>query len=71
MSYLRSITLYAFCKAQTLTSFVAADEEGQALSEYSLILVLVSIVAMAALTLLSGQIRTELQNIANAIGRVV
>jgi pilus assembly protein Flp/PilA len=43
------------------------DEEGQALVEYALILGLVSIVSIAALTLLGGNIADILDQIANAV----
>jgi Flp pilus assembly pilin Flp len=40
-------------------------EEGQTLSEYALILVLIAIVAIVAITLLGNQIAGVLTNIAN------
>jgi pilus assembly protein Flp/PilA len=46
---------------------VDRDEEGQGLAEYALILALIAIVAIVALTLLGGQIRDILDEIANAI----
>jgi pilus assembly protein Flp/PilA len=45
-------------------------EEGQALVEYALILALVSVVAIAALEALGGNITTILQAIADLIGGV-
>lgn len=42
-------------------------EEGQGLAEYALILVLIAIVAIAALTLLGGNISAVLSSIANAL----
>ena len=42
-------------------------EEGQALVEYALILGLVSIVSIAALTVLGGNIRTILENISSKV----
>ena len=42
-------------------------EEGQALVEYALILALVSVVAVAGLTLLGGNILTLLNNIAGSV----
>lgn len=43
-------------------------EEGQTLTEYALILVLVSIVVVAALGLLGGRINTVFQNITGQLG---
>ena len=42
-------------------------EEGQALVEYALILALVSVVSVAALTLLGGNISNVLNNIAGSV----
>ena len=42
-------------------------EEGQTLSEYALILVLIAVVAIVAITLLGGQISAVINNIANAL----
>ena len=42
-------------------------EEGQALVEYALILALVSVVSIAALTLLGGNITNILNQVANAV----
>jgi len=52
----RSIMLSLFCKVKTLTAAVAADEEGQALSEYSLTLVLIAVAAIVALALLGTKV---------------
>jgi pilus assembly protein Flp/PilA len=43
-------------------------EEGQGLVEYALILVLVSIVAIGALTAIGTNVTSVLQNIANTLG---
>ncbi len=42
-------------------------EEGQTLSEYALVLVLIAVVAIAAVTLLGNQISDVLNQIANAL----
>jgi pilus assembly protein Flp/PilA len=42
-------------------------EEGQALVEYSLILALVSVVAVGLLTTIGGDIKTVLQEVSNAL----
>ena len=42
-------------------------EEGQGLVEYALILVLISIVAIGALTAIGGSVNTVLQTVANAL----
>lgn len=42
------------------------DEDGQALVEYGLILALVAIIAIAALTLLGGNVNNTLNSVANA-----
>jgi pilus assembly protein Flp/PilA len=44
------------------------DDEGQGLAEYALILVLVSIVAVGALTALGGQITTVFSTITTNLG---
>jgi pilus assembly protein Flp/PilA len=46
-------------------------EEGQGLVEYALILVLVSIVAIAALTLIGGNVNTVLETVANTLGHAI
>ena len=43
------------------------DKKGQALSEYGLILALVAVIAIGALTLLGGNVRTTLGNVAAAL----
>ncbi|MBN1894445.1 Flp family type IVb pilin [bacterium] len=42
-------------------------EEGQTLSEYALILVLIAVVAIVAVTLLGNQISAVINSIANAL----
>ena len=63
---LEKLTIWAsksFARIEGLRS-----EEGQALVEYALILALIAVVSIAALTALGGNVATQLQNIANAIG---
>ena len=49
------------------TALVARRSKGQGLTEYALIIALVAIVAVAALTLLGGQINTIFGNITTAL----
>ena len=53
-----------------MTSFknVLRNEKGQGLTEYALIIALVAIVAVAALTLLGGQIDTIFGDITTELG---
>ncbi len=44
------------------------DESGQALTEYGLILALVAVVAIAAITGIGSQLKTQLEKIKNALG---
>jgi pilus assembly protein Flp/PilA len=43
------------------------DEDGQGLTEYALILALIAIIAIAALTLLGGQVTDVLSTVANSL----
>ena len=52
----------------TLRSFVR-DEKGQDLIEYALLVGLVSLVAVAALTLTGTNVNTIFNNIASALGK--
>ena len=47
---------------------ILRNERGQGLTEYALIIALVAIVAVAALTLLGGQINTIFGNITTSLG---
>lgn len=51
-----------------MTFDIIRNEDGQGLTEYALIIALVAIVAVAALTLLGGQINTIFGNINNDLG---
>ncbi|MBS4007495.1 MAG: Flp family type IVb pilin [Clostridium sp.] len=44
-----------------------AEESGQGMTEYALILALVSVVAIAALQLLGGEIRSVFENVLNGL----
>ena len=48
--------------------YLLRDEKGQGLTEYALIIALVAIVAVAALTLLGGQIDTIFTDISTELG---
>lgn len=43
------------------------EEEGQGLTEYALILVLVALIAVSGLTLLGGELRNLLQRVLDAL----
>jgi Flp pilus assembly pilin Flp len=51
----------------SLLSYLINREDGQSLAEYALILVLVSIMAMAALTALGTNASAILQTVADAL----
>jgi len=59
------VALFAYLKS-LIKSFVK-KEEGQALSEYGLILALIAVVVIAALILLGQNLLTILTNIAGAL----
>ena len=46
----------------------AKEEAGQTLVEYGLILALISIVAIAALTLIGGNVKAVFESIGNSLG---
>lgn len=52
----------------TLKSALVTRRKGQGLTEYALIIALVAIVAVAALTLLGGQINTIFGDITTSLG---
>jgi pilus assembly protein Flp/PilA len=45
-----------------------ADDSGQDLAEYALLIALIALVVIGAVTLLGGQINTVFTNITNALG---
>ncbi|MCD6218255.1 Flp family type IVb pilin [bacterium] len=51
-----------------MTFDILKNEDGQGLTEYALIIALVAIVAVAALTLLGGQINTIFGDINSDLG---
>jgi pilus assembly protein Flp/PilA len=59
--------LVAYIRARSFIEGRLAREEGQALVEYALILALIAVVAIAALTLLGGNVKNILSNIATTI----
>ena len=52
---------------QYLISLIDRDERGQGLAEYALILALISVLAIAAVTFLGGQINSILSSVGNSI----
>jgi Flp pilus assembly pilin Flp len=52
---------------QTLLGRFDRDEEGQTMAEYAVILAVISVAVIGALVLLSGNISTVLNKIADAI----
>jgi pilus assembly protein Flp/PilA len=61
----RSLSFYVKLKLTLLR--LVDNHEGQALTEYALILALVAIVAIAALRFLSGGIKSELTSVATSL----
>jgi pilus assembly protein Flp/PilA len=56
-----------YANLQTWLARIFDDEEGQGLTEYALILGLISVVAIAALTLLGGSVTSELNTVASSM----
>ena len=56
-----------YVKMQNMIQSKMQDEEGQGLVEYALIIVLVSIVVIAALSLLGTNVSTVFSNIAETL----
>jgi pilus assembly protein Flp/PilA len=46
-------------------------DEGQGLTEYALILVLIAVVVVATLTLVGGKVTTALSTVATSVGRAI
>jgi pilus assembly protein Flp/PilA len=59
--------LKLFTNLQLALSRMFEEEEGQGLTEYALILALIAIIAIAALTLLGGQVTDVLSTVANSL----
>ncbi|MCW3068042.1 MAG: Flp/Fap pilin component [Solirubrobacterales bacterium] len=53
-----------------MARMMVAKEEGQALVEYSLILALISVVAILALTTIGTDVKTALESVVTALGGV-
>jgi Flp pilus assembly pilin Flp len=66
MSYNGSLVLSLFCRAQTLTARLKDAEDGQALTEYPLVIFLIAILAIAALVALNGKIEALLTKVSHA-----
>jgi Flp pilus assembly pilin Flp len=58
------------CATGLMTRFAVAKQEGQALVEYSLIIGLLSVVALIALTALGADAKAGLEKIAEALAAV-
>ena len=56
-----------YTKLQLALARFFDDEEGQGLTEYALILALIAVVAIAALTLLGSNVKSELSSAATQI----
>jgi pilus assembly protein Flp/PilA len=54
-------------KLQIAVARAFHEEEGQGLTEYALILALIAIIALAALTLLGGNVSSVLSTVANSV----
>jgi Flp pilus assembly pilin Flp len=61
----RMLTL--FTALQLTVRRCAEDEDGQGITEYGLILVLVAVVAIAALTFFGGKVTSMLSTVANSV----
>ena len=57
--------MYLYVRLQNTVANLRDREEGQAMVEYALIIALVSIVAIAALGILGGKVKTAFESINN------
>ncbi|MGO9974823.1 MAG: Flp family type IVb pilin [Solirubrobacteraceae bacterium] len=58
----------SYCtKLQLALARVFDEQDGQGLTEYALILALIAVVAIAALTLLGGQVTSQLSSVATTL----
>jgi pilus assembly protein Flp/PilA len=57
---------HVFVRLQNVVASLRDREEGQGMVEYALILALVSIVAIGALAILGGKVKTAFETINNA-----
>jgi pilus assembly protein Flp/PilA len=56
-----------YTKLQLALATLFAEEDGQGLTEYALILALIAVIAIAALTLLGGKVTGVLSTVANSL----
>ncbi len=61
-----STRLYCM-KLRLALARVLDEQDGQGLSEYALILALIAVIAIAALTLLGGQVTSQLSTVATTL----
>ncbi len=59
--------LSIFAKAQLALARALDEEDGQGLTEYTLIIVLIALVALVALTLLGGKVSDQLSTVARSL----
>ncbi len=58
----------SYCtQLQLALARVLDEQDGQGLTEYALILALIAVIAIAALTLLGGQVTSQLSSVATAL----
>ena len=62
------MSMRSYCtQLQLALARVLDEQDGQGLTEYALILALIAVVAIAALTLLGGQVTSQLSSVATAL----